>query len=61
MERFVFNPKTLGEPVGYFSRAVRIGDTLHVSVCRVARVSRRGHARSISRCGREPRPDGIGH
>ena len=31
MERFVFNPKTLGEPVGYFSRAVRIGDTLHVS------------------------------
>ena len=27
----VFNPKTLAEPVGPFSRAVRIGDILYVS------------------------------
>ena len=31
MERTAINPTTLAEPVGYFSRAVRIGDTLHVS------------------------------
>ena len=27
----IFNPGTLGEPVGPFSRAVRIGDTLYIA------------------------------
>jgi 2-iminobutanoate/2-iminopropanoate deaminase len=31
MRREVINPSTLGEPVGPFARAVRIGDVLHVA------------------------------
>jgi 2-iminobutanoate/2-iminopropanoate deaminase len=31
MTREMINPSTLGEPVGPFARAVRIGDTLHVA------------------------------
>jgi 2-iminobutanoate/2-iminopropanoate deaminase len=31
MNRMVINPPTLGEPVGPFARAVRIGDQVHVA------------------------------
>jgi enamine deaminase RidA (YjgF/YER057c/UK114 family) len=31
LEKKVYNPKTLGEPLGPFSRAVRIGDHLYIS------------------------------
>jgi enamine deaminase RidA (YjgF/YER057c/UK114 family) len=31
MEKRVYNPKTLGEPMGPFCRAVRLGDTLYIS------------------------------
>ncbi|MBI2316370.1 MAG: RidA family protein [Betaproteobacteria bacterium] len=31
LEKRVYNPKTLGEPMGPFSRAVRIGDHLYIS------------------------------
>ncbi len=31
MEKIVINPTTLAEPVGHFDRAVKIGNTLHIS------------------------------